>query len=53
MGLKQIIDGIIHWKAEYAPSATPSNMLVMVKIGDNIGVIISPAADKGRTVFIL
>ncbi len=53
MGLKQIIDGIIYWKTEYAPPPVPSTMLVMIKLGDGLGVIISPSADKGRTVVIL
>lgn len=33
--------------------APVAGMLTMIKLGDNLGVIISPAADKGRTVFIL
>lgn len=49
-----IVDGIIYWNPLSAPQAVAGpGMLVMLKLSDTMGIIISPIADKGRTVFII
>lgn len=48
------VDGIIYWNPLSAPQAVAGpGMLVMLKLSDTMGIIISPIADKGRTVFII
>lgn len=48
------VDGIIYWNPLSAPQVVAGpGMLVMIKLSDTMGVIISPSIDKGRTVFII